>query len=308
MQNERIRIPLVPECSSCITNSLGFLIPRLTENVEEQYRLFATAFLYLEEGYRKRTDPLTLSVALYQKLYKDSGNMDPYYDLKQQSRIAAEKALPRVSSLLESMEGYEKFRAALAAAITGNIIDFNTAEHSPDLDSLEETYTEVLETGFDIDDSRLLWERLNASAGELVYLGDNAGEVLLDIPLIKMIAELGWTITFVVKGTPMINDATFEDVQDTEIESLTTVITTGAWAFGTPKNMVSEEFLQAIRTADIVISKGQANIESFPEIADETGSDTYYLLRGKCSHISTTLGIQTGKNLVLQHSKFRVSA
>jgi uncharacterized protein with ATP-grasp and redox domains len=284
------------------------LIPRLTTNDKERYNLFAKSFLFLKEGYVNQTDPLTLSVALYQKLYTETGNMDPYIDLKRLSRVAAEKALPVVTELIESKEDYDKFRATLAATIAGNIIDFNTAGHDPDLDALEKTYHEVLDTGFTIDDSHSLWEKLNSSPGTLVYLGDNAGEVLFDIPLIKLVTELGWKVFFVVKGKAMINDATTEDIHGTEIESLAEVIDTGAWAFGTPRSMVSKVFLEAINTADLVISKGQANIESFPEIADEVGVETYYLLRGKCEHIASRLGAAKGDNLVLKHSAFRGSS
>jgi uncharacterized protein with ATP-grasp and redox domains len=177
------------------------------------------------------------------------------------------------------------------------------AEHRPDLGALVEVFDSILAEGFTLDDSEHLWSSLRSRKGKLLYLGDNAGEVILDIPMLRLLKELGWKTIFVVKGRAMINDATREDVQGTEIEDLATVVDSGAWAHGVPMIFVSREFLQLVAESDLVISKGQANIESFPEIQQRTGIETYYITKAKCSHISQAIGAQRGDNVVSRRPK-----
>ena len=301
--SDQIKVPLIPDCSACIANSLKTLIPLLTDDEKEQSKLFTLAFKRMSEGYRDGLTPIILSIRLYQELYKLGGKEDPYHEIKRLSNESALRALPLVEDMIRPLGGYEKLKACLTATIAGNLIDYNTAEHKPDLGALVEVFKSILEEGFALDDSEHLWRSLKAKKGKLLYLADNAGEVILDIPLLRFLKELGWDVTYVVKGRAMINDATEEDVRGTEIERLATIANSGAWAHGVPKEYVSKEFLQIMADSDIVISKGQANIETVPEIQRETGVETYYITKAKCSHISRAIGANKGDNVVLRHPR-----
>ncbi|MHA2047814.1 MAG: damage-control phosphatase ARMT1 family protein [Candidatus Thorarchaeota archaeon] len=298
--SDSIRVPLIPECSACILNSMKTLIPILTQDKERQFELSNLVYKRLAEGYAKNLSPLILSVTIHQELYKTTGVENPYKEIKRRSREAALTALPLIVNKIEEFQGHDRFQACLAASIAGNVIDFNVGEHRPDLDSLVEVFEGIRLKGFTIDDSDQLWESLNSRSGRLLFLADNAGEVILDIPLLRLLKELRWEITFVVKGRAMINDATLEDVQGTEIEELTTVKDSGAWAHGVPIEFVSEEFLTLMKDSDLVISKGQANIESVPEIQEKTGVETYYITKAKCSHISRAINATIGDNVVIR--------
>ncbi|MDF1539132.1 MAG: ARMT1-like domain-containing protein [Candidatus Thorarchaeota archaeon] len=300
LKDKHITVPLIPECSACIMNSLQILIPLLAERKEDQMTLFKFAYQKIAEGYEKKLEPLILSVDLYQRLYERAKIYDPYREIKERSIEAAETALPLIEESVESYEGYEKLRAALAASIAGNLIDFNTAYHTPDLDSLVEVYKSILEIGFALDDSNHLWRRLKSQKGHIVFLADNAGETLFDIPLLRLFRDLEWRTTFVVKEEAMINDATWSDVAGSEIESLCKIVDTGGWAHGVPRRWVSQGFLDLVASCDLVISKGQANVESFPEIQREIGVETYYVIRAKCPHIASSLGAIIGDNVVLR--------
>jgi uncharacterized protein with ATP-grasp and redox domains len=225
---------------------------------------------------------------------------NPLSEIKRLSIEAAKKALPWVDEQVASKSGYERLRAALAAAIAGNLIDYNTASYEPDLGGLRSSFTRIMEDGFAIDNSKELWESLNSSSGLLTYLADNAGETYLDIPFLKLAKELGWTINFVVKGRAMVNDATEEDVRGSGIEEFAEVSNTGAWALGVPKKWVSRQFLELIAGSQLVISKGQANVETFPEIQSELGVETYYVLKAKCAHIAQALDAKKGDNIILR--------
>ena len=281
-------------------NSLQILIPLLAEKHEDQMTLFTFAYQEIAEGYKLNLEPLILSVDLYQRLYERGKNFDPYCEIKKRSIEAAERALPLIEKSVERFDGYEKLRAALAAAIAGNLIDFNTAYHTPNLENLVEVYNSILDDGFALDDSEHLWQRLRAQQGHIVYLADNAGETYFDIPLLRIFNDLGWKTTYVVKGEAMINDATRSDISGTEIENLAEIADTGGWAHGVPRRWVSQEFLDIVASCDLVISKGQANVESFPEIQRELGVETYYIIRAKCPHIASSVGASVGDNVVLR--------
>ena len=298
--SNHIEVPLIPDCSACIVNSLKTLIPLLTEDVDEQNSYFSFAFKRISEGYRKKLPPILLSIQLYQELSTMAGVDDPYSEIKRLSQESALKALPFIEKKIDALEGYDRLRACLAASIAGNLIDYNTAEHKPDLGALVDVFESILTEGFALDDSKHLWRSLKSRPGNLLYLADNAGEVILDIPILRFLKELGWKTTFVVKGRAMTNDATEEDVRGTEIEKLATITNSGAWAHGVPIELVSKEFLQLMTQSDLIISKGQANIETVPKIQQKTGVETYYITKAKCSHISQAIGARKGDNVVLR--------
>ncbi len=295
-----IVVPLIPECSACIVNSLETLIPLLAESREEQFELFRLAYKRLSEGCGQGVEPVILSILLYRELYSLKGVENPLREIKRMSIEAAQRALPWVEIEVSSKKGYEKLRAALAASIAGNLIDYNTSSHRPDLDQLAASFATLLTQGFAIDDSRSMWESLTHRKGRLVFLADNAGETLFDTPLVRLIKELGWSVDYVVKAKAMVNDATEEDVRGTEIESLARITTTGAWAHGVPKRWVSQEFLDTVARSEMVISKGQANVETFPEIQKDTDVETYYVLKAKCPHIAHAINAKKGDNVVLR--------
>jgi len=302
MTRRDIVVPLVPECAPCITYSLKTLIPLLTSDSEVQFRMFKRAFEFLAEGYERGTRPHPLSVDMFQELYRMGSVEDPFAEIKRMSNEVAARILPDVEAVVSSTEGYERLRTCLASSIAGNLIDFNTAAHRPDLDSLLDEFHEIRATGFVIDHSARMWDLLTSDqldTRRLVFLADNAGETLFDIPLLRLARELGWDIVYVVKGGPMANDATRADVSGTEIERLATIADTGVQSHGVPSDRVSDEFLSLVESASLVISKGQSNIETFPYIQRQIGVPTYYVLRAKCHNIARAIGVRRGDNVVL---------
>ncbi len=294
------RIPLSTECVVCLTKTISKVVPMLTDVWEQQSELYSMAFRALSEGFANDFDVPSTIIPLMMELYSAVGANDPFNLIKQKSIDATMKALPLVEQSINRFSDFEKFRTSLSAAIAGNIIDYAHAGDVPDLESLECVFDSVQREGFAIDNSKELWHRLKSSSGKVVILGDNAGETVFDIPLIRLIKELKWMVVFVVKGLPSINDATENDVLGTGIENLAKISTTGARAYGTPKRFVSKQFLDLIAGCDLIISKGQGNLETFPEIQRELKKEAYYVLRVKCSNIASILGCKKNNNVVLQ--------
>ena len=293
-----MQVHLVPACAPCMVHSVVELVARLDIGQQERVELLRLAYDTLAKGFAERLTPVEVSIEMYQQVYRAAGVYDPYAEIKRASIRAAESALPEVERVVGALDGHARLRAALASAVAGNVIDFNTSGHRPDLGALVSVFRQVMEQGFAIDHSGTLWEAIQRP-GRAVVLADNAGETLFDVPLLRVLREYGWNVYYAVKGAPMMNDATVEDVKGSEVEALAKVVTTGAWAHGTPRGMVGPEFLRVVDESDVVISKGQANFETFPEIQRATGVTTWYVLRGKCPHIARVIGIRKGENAVV---------
>lgn len=126
----------------------------------------------------------------------------------------------------------------------------------------------------------------------LVY---NAGEIVFDKLLIEQLPKE--RVTYVVKGGPLVNDATMMDAKEVGMDQLVKVIDNGCDGQGTILPMCSPEFLDEFDKADLIISKGQANFETLNHLKDKP---IYYLLKAKCLHIANVIQCQQGSSIIMK--------
>jgi len=131
-------------------------------------------------------------------------------------------------------------------------------------------------------------------AKEILYLGDNTGEIVLDRLLIEQMPRE--KLTYVVRGHPILNDALMEDAQIAGLTDLVEVIDNGSDAPGTILETCSEAFRGRFEQADLVIAKGQGNFESL----GDTRRAVFFLLRPKCAVLARHLGCDLGRLMVLE--------
>jgi len=137
-------------------------------------------------------------------------------------------------------------------------------------------------------------------ASKVMILGDNAGEIVFDKVLVKELQNLGKEVVYVVKGGPILNDATMEDAREVSLTSLCKVISNGNDRVGTVLKYASEEFLNEWKLSYIVISKGQANFESLSDIKDKS---IYFLLTAKCNPVVKETGAKKVGDLVFKSNR-----
>ena len=127
------------------------------------------------------------------------------------------------------------------------------------------------------------------TAKKLVYLTDNCGEILLDKLLLETIAAAAPQAEriIIVRGEPVLNDATMEDALQVGIDTLGKVFPNGTNIAGTYLPWVSAEAKEAIDEADILVSKGQGNFESL----HGCGLNIYYLFLCKCQWFMERFGL-----------------
>ena len=203
----------------------------------------------------------------------------PMEDFSQINREYDQLMLDLEEDLLSAIRySADPLRAALIYARTGNYIDFaalSNVNSDTVLSLLKEDNKEPLNA-----QEYLHFRKDLSAASRLVYLTDNCGEIVLDKLVIILLKELcpELDITVIVRGFPVINDATMEDAQDIGLTELTTVIGNGNEVGGTWLPHISSEAREALESADLIIAKGQGNYETL----HDCGLNIYYLFLCKC--------------------------
>ena len=176
---------------------------------------------------------------------------------------------------------------ALRFAQIGNFIDFGAMDSVDDAKLME--FLEQAET---LPLSENTYQNVTEdmkSAKKLVFLTDNCGEIVLDKLLLETIAKVypHLECTIIVRGEPVLNDATMEDALQVGIEACGTVIPNGTNIAGTYIPWISAEARQVMEEADMLISKGQGNFESL----HGCGLNIYYLFLCKCQWFMERFGL-----------------
>lgn len=230
-----------------------------------------------------------------QTVQKMTGCPDPYLMLKRESNETALRLLPRIEGFVEKARTLEgQFQRACLAASLGNVIEYGVSGHEIPWDHLEAMFASAREE-MAVDEVDQIWRQLQNIKSTL-FLTDNAGEVVFDRPLLKILSELGIEVTVAVKGAPVLNDATLEDASTARLEEFSKVITTGGGAVGVIPRWCSKNFLSLFDEVDFIVAKGMGHWETLPEFS--VPRPTAHLLRTKCEPVARSLGVPKGRNIV----------
>ena len=262
------------------TSSLMDLSQAETEEISREI----LRMLY-RSSWKKR--PPAIARDLYGIVNKITGIPDPYKEIKSHYNreiMALEEDLRRIIR-----QSPDSFSAALKLAISGNLIDFGTnIEISREIilnqiDSIEQS-------PLVINHSEGLKSRLS-TAGSLLYLGDNCGEIVFDKIFIEFLLQEypQLDIRYVVRGAPIINDVTRFDADETGLSDIVEIMDNGDSSPGTIIGDTSPEFQKAFYGADVIISKGQGNYESLNDIDRQ---EVFMLFMAKCEPVASSLGVK----------------
>ena len=285
-KGETPKMILEPDCILCSTDGILNLFKKGHLDSKYQEEILRKIF-----DYYSKADYNQLTIAASKDIHKIvrdvSGNDDPFKSLKSKYN---EEALNYYQKYEKSIKTDKNpLDKAMRFAIAGNIIDFGLVH---DFD-VEEKINNVFESEFPVDDSKELFDEIN-KAKSILYLGDNTGEIVFDKLFLETIKHPN--VTFVVRDSPILNDATKEDAEWAGIDkTVKEVITNGDNSPGTLLNSVSEEFLDHFNSADLIISKGQGNFEGLSHITDK---NIYFLLTVKCDLVAERLGVAKGDSVV----------
>jgi damage-control phosphatase, subfamily I len=262
---------------------------RMAGNDERVHRKVLNAVMNRLTGLELDVTPPQVGQAVHRTIRELTFNNDPYREIKARYNEIALDMLPRLKAIIRQAE--DPLLIASKIAIAGNIIDFAAFSGEIDLDNV---LSETLHADFALDDYAAFREAI-LRATRIVYLGDNAGEIVFDCVLIEEMLRIGKAkIAFVVRGKPVINDATLEDAKLVGLDRLVEVISNGSDAPATVLSECTPEMIDAYRSADLVVAKGQGNYES---LSEETGR-LFFLLKAKCPVIARDLGVRVGGTIL----------
>lgn len=237
--------------------------------------------------------PPHIGMYIHRIIRKLVGNIDPYKELKQKYNKKAQELHPFMKEIVKNSRN--SLKTAVRLAVAGNIIDFGITATS-DTIQLKKTIEETLKIPFAIDNFEEF--KLDLSTAEkILYLSDNAGEIVFDGVLIEEIPDFKQRVTLAVKGHPVINDATMEDAKECGLTELVRVIDNGSDAPGTILETCNDEFRREFDRADLIIAKGQGNYETL----SETDKKIYFLLKAKCSVLAEDLAVNVGDIILKKH-------
>ncbi len=209
--------------------------------------------------------------------------LDRFKEEKEQSNRFVLERLPQITCRVQEAE--DPVLAGLQFAILGNYLDFSALQGKVSFETLEDMLDKAQEMVFDQEAFLSLCRELETGK-TLLYLTDNAGEIGFDRVFAEAIARRypQLSITFCVRGAITQNDATREDAAIVGVPF--PVIDNGNDIAGTQMDRLSDEAKQAIETADVILAKGMANVETMLGC----GYNVYYAFLVKCQKFVTHFG------------------
>jgi len=222
------------------------------------------------------------------------GQDDPYRKIKNRFNNLALKLYPELRKQIVSSNN--RLETAIRLAIAGNIIDFGV-NGSVNESDLNKAISESLTANFDSMQLQSFQDAIE-QAEEILYLADNAGEIVFDRLLIEQLPYE--KVALVVKGKPVINDALMEDAAVAGLPRIVEVIDNGSDGPGTILESCSSAFCSRFSTADLAIAKGQGNYETLSEV----DKHIFFILKAKCPVIARDLGCEVGEMILRRSEMF----
>jgi uncharacterized protein with ATP-grasp and redox domains len=173
-------------------------------------------------------------------------------------------------------------------------MEFDIPGHNFTFNTLSKSFREAAKD-LVVDDIDKAYE-LAKKARSVLFLSDNAGEIVFDTLLVAQLKNMGLAVTYVVKGGAVINDATLEDTEFSGMNKLAdNVLTTGADAVGLLIKEVSPEFLKVYDAAELVFAKGMGYAETLTEY--KLTKPHFLLFRTKCNPVANYFCAPREKNI-----------
>ncbi len=287
------------ECVPCLLNRVIFEVEQSTSDKQLQTRIIQNICHLLGDVYDPTECSASIATKIHQRTYALLQDNDPYASLKRQSNLVACSLLPKVDHLITHSKN--PLKTSMICAIVGNILDFGIAGGSSDPCHLTKTFLTLYREKLGCDDYRSVLHILS-TAKNLVYFTDNCGEIVFDKIVCRELKKeySSLCISLVVRGKPVLSDATLDDVKQIGFDSVVDkVLTTGCFAVGVDFCKLPDEVKHLLNTADLIVCKGMANYETFSETKYKP---ILYLLRTKCSAIARSMQLPLNKNILKLYS------
>ncbi|MDA8171679.1 MAG: ARMT1-like domain-containing protein [Nitrospiraceae bacterium] len=279
-----------PDCLPCFFKQTVIALKQGTKDGRLQEKVIKGVLEEIERADLSKS-PAHATTFMHRRIRQVLGR-DPFKKVKSDYNRIAMKSYPRLSRFAAGSR--DPLFTAARLAIAGNIIDFGIFT-SIDIDA---TVERALQGAIACDDYADFKRAVRGARGDILYLADNAGEIVFDRILIESLGNMGRKVIVAVKGGPVLNDATLEDAASAGITEICRVVDNGSDCVGTILPMTSAGFRKVYRDAGLVISKGQGNFETLLE----EKKHIFFLFQSKCEVVSRELGLPL-KSMLLKRAE-----
>jgi uncharacterized protein with ATP-grasp and redox domains len=268
---------LTDECYHCLIRLVEHAAEIATDGSSRRSHVAAAGKATLDKHFSKEEVSIVVATRIHDEIKKVSGNPDPYRIIKDREIELARKMFEKARRHYDNNP-----LDLIKLAVLGNSMDFFKPVETIDEKDL------AGKIKFHIDDTRLFQTRLG-EAKKILYLGDNAGEVYFDIPLVKYLQEFA-EVKFVVKSRPVQNDITRDEIEKAGIkEEFAEIIDTGTATPGIDFSQASKQFLAEFERADLILAKGMGYYESLSELPQR--GRFFYCFKAKCRPVAQSAGV-----------------
>jgi uncharacterized protein with ATP-grasp and redox domains len=279
------------DCLPCLLNQ-ALKAARAATNDEGLHRQVINSVASMIPKLSLGLRPPEIAQRGYQLIYRITENSDPFYKAKVTANHAALALYPDLKEVIASSE--DPLLTACKLAIAGNSIDLAPNFNQSDMDVIMNT---ALTSPLVINDYQQFRSSISNSR-HILYLGDNAGEIVFDRLLIEELHQVKeLEIDFAVRERPIINDATLDDAIAVGMDKVARIVSSGSDAPATILSQCSSEMLKLYYSADVIVAKGQGNYESL----DEEQGNIFFLLMAKCPLVAEPLGVSVGDAVLKQN-------
>ena len=263
------------DCVYCIIQKADERCEKLHSDNSRKLRFMKSVFRLIGESKEDVTAPY-LSKCVNDLLRSEFGFTEDYSMLKTKYN---KLMLEQEEKIRNQIDGSNNpLLSALRYAMVGNFIDFAA------MDTINpEKLNELIQTAESQDVNQQAYNSFCkelSNSKNLVYLLDNAGEIVFDKLFMRTIKSEfpNLHITAIVRGTPVFNDVTLADAKEVGLPKMVSVLENGTDIPGTQLDKISINSKNAIENADLILSKGQGNFETLYGC----GKNIYYIFLCKC--------------------------
>lgn len=285
------------QCIDCI---MSRFLSKIPPTVDERSKLrFAKAIMKIivdADDSVSAPEIVAMATALKNEVF---GAHDDYAEAKKYFNALMLSLEDSISDKITASS--EPLLTAAKFALLGNYIDFG-AMASVDENKLRQMLGEVDGISLNSTEFDNLCHDLE-NGKRLVYLTDNCGEIALDKLFIREIKARfpSVDVTVLVRGEPVLNDATMEDATDIGLPLVATVLPNGTNVAGTCLNKLPPKIKEIVDNADVIISKGQGNFETL----HDCGLNVYYFFLCKCKLFSDQFKVPSFTGMLLNDRRMK---
>lgn len=279
-------------CIVCAIEDIYQAMESLNLSEERKRKILNEVLKEIIENSDENQEPSMLITLAHRLLKKNLKVNDPFRNSKKVSLKVGRKLAIQLSQMVKKMEVEKRLKVLIKASAIANSFDirFVGIGYKSNEKELEKNFWSLFEKKLIVDQSNLVIKNFLKGNKKIAFLLDNVGELPIDSLLIKELSQSNKVVT-IARSEPITSDATILDVKRfSKIEKFSTVMASGSDTLGIIFEQSDPKVIDLIKTADIVIGKGQANFYTLYDKIDELKGNVVSIMYTKCDLVSKIFG------------------